>query len=109
VFRPFRPRYLLPIASSWIAAIVASDHLAVAETCNQAKSPASGKPGADRRAARDGIGSICRAARMGVSLDARNPSIVAILHCEFWFDGARERLSARAGPNPQARAPPQSS
>jgi hypothetical protein len=48
-----------------------------------------------------------------VSLDARNPSIVAILHCEpdrvLRSDGARELLAARAGPRTQARAPPQSS
>jgi len=48
-----------------------------------------------------------------VSLDARNPSIVAILRRESdrvrWSDGARELLAARAGPNTSARAPPQSS
>ena len=46
-----------------------------------------------------------------VSLDARNPSIVAILRREsdrvLWSDGARERLAARVGPKTQARAPPQ--
>ena len=68
--------------------------------------------GADRRT-RAEVRSICRAAQMGVSLDARNPSIVTILHRELdrvrWSDGARELLAARAGPNTSARAPPQSS
>jgi hypothetical protein len=103
---------LWPIALSWIAAIVASDHLAAAETCNLAEPPVPGEQGVDPRT-RDGIGSICGAVRIDVSLDARNPSIVAILHSEsdrvLWFDGAQERLTARAGPNTQARAPPQSS
>jgi len=47
---------------------------------------------------------------MGMSLDMRNPSIVAILHREpdrvLWPDGTQELLAARVGPNAQVRAPP---
>jgi len=46
----------------------------------------------------------------GVSLDTRNPSIVAILHCEpdrvLWPDGTQKFLAACAGQNAHARAPP---
>jgi hypothetical protein len=67
--------------------------------------PAGAKSG--NRSVSDGHGG------GAVSLDARNPFIVAILQrCSdrvLWSDGAREALAARAVDNTQARAPPQSS
>jgi hypothetical protein len=101
---------LSPIATSWIA-MAGPDPLAVAEIRfrNLVRFPASGDLGLDHRA-HDGLGSIRCAARLGMSLEARNPAIFAILDGEpdqVLRPDAQEHRAVRAGVNAQPRAPPQ--
>jgi hypothetical protein len=102
---------LAPIASSWAAAIAASDPLGAAEICfhNPSQTPASGEQGADHRA-HDRLCSICCAAQAGAALDTPNHPEVAVPHRQparvVWHNGAPEWGVARTGSNAQARAPP---
>ena len=102
---------LAPIASSWTAAIAASDPLGAAEICfhDPSQTPASRDQGADHRA-HDRLCSICCAAQAGAALDTpnhpasvepdRQPARV------IWHNGAPDWAVARTGSNAQARAPP---
>jgi len=102
---------LAPIASSWTAAIAASDPLGAAEICfnNPSPTPASGDQGADHRA-HDRLCSICCAAQAGAALDTPNQPVAAVTDRQaarvVWHNGAPERGVARTGSNAQARAPP---
>jgi hypothetical protein len=78
---------------------------------NPAKSSASGDLGLGHRG-HDGLGSVRCTAQASSSLDARNASMLAIRNDKpdrgFWPDVAQQHhLPACAGPNTQARAPPQ--
>jgi hypothetical protein len=103
---------LAPIAAGWTAAIAVSDPLGVAEIChsNPAALPESGDQGADHRA-HDGLCSICCAAQASAALDTPQSVAVAIpfrQHADVvWRDSAPAHVSAGAGSNAQARAPPQ--
>jgi hypothetical protein len=102
---------LAPIASSWTAAIAASDPLGAADICfnNPSQSPASGDQGADHRA-HDRLCSICCAAQAGTALDTPNHPASAGPDRQparvVWHNGAPEWGVARTGSNAQARAPP---
>jgi hypothetical protein len=102
---------LAPIASSWTAAIVASDPLGAAEICfnDPSQSPASDDQGADHRA-HDRLCSICCAAHAGAALDTPNQPGSALTDREparvIWHNSAPDWGVARAGSNAQARAPP---
>jgi hypothetical protein len=102
---------LAPIASTWTAAIAASDPLGAAEICfnNPSQTPATGDRGADHRA-HDRLCSICCAAQAGAALDTPNQPASAGPDRQparvIWHIGAPDWVAARTGSNAQARAPP---
>jgi hypothetical protein len=102
---------LAPIASSWTAALAASDPLGMADICfnNPSQTPASGDQGADHRG-HDRLCSICCAAQASAALDTPNQPASAIPHRQAapvaWHNGAADWAVARTGSNAQARAPP---
>lgn len=102
---------LAPIASSWTAAIAASDPLGAADICfnNTAQTPAPGDQGADHRA-HDRLCSICCAAQAGGTLDTPNHPVSTAPERQparvIWHNGAPDWGVARTGSNAQARAPP---
>ena len=101
---------LAPIASSWTAALAASDPLGAAEICfnNPSQPPASGDQGADHRA-HDRLCSICCAAQAGAALDTPNQPAFAVADRQpvrvIWHHRAPDWGVARTGSNAQARAP----
>jgi len=102
---------LAPIASSWTAAIAASDPLGMAEICfnDPSQAPGAGDQGAGHRA-HDRLCSICCAAQAATALDTPNQPVSAAPDRRpagvVWHNGAPERGVARTGSNAQARAPP---
>jgi Protein of unknown function (DUF2946) len=102
---------LAPVASSWTAAIAASNPLGTAEICfhNSSQTDGSGDQGADRRTYHS-LCSICCAAQVSAALDTPNHLTVAVLHRQparvVWRIGVPDWVSARSGSNAQARAPP---
>jgi Protein of unknown function (DUF2946) len=102
---------LAPIASSWTAAIAASDPLGAAEICsNDPSQPhGSGDHGADHRTYHS-LCLICCAAQANAALDAPSHLAVAVLDRQparaVWRIGAPDWILARTGSNAQARAPP---
>jgi Protein of unknown function (DUF2946) len=105
---------LAPIASTWTAAIAASDPLGTAEICfnNPSQTPAPGDQGADHRA-HERLCSICCAAQAGAALDTPNHPASAVPDRQparvIWHNGAPDWGATRTGSNAQARAPPGSS
>jgi hypothetical protein len=102
---------LAPIASSWTAAMAASDPLGAADICfnNPDQTPASGDHGAGHRA-HDRLCSICCAAQAGAALDTPDHPASAVPDRQparvIWHNGAPDWGVARTGSNAQARAPP---
>jgi Protein of unknown function (DUF2946) len=103
---------LAPIASSWTAAIAASNPLGAAEICSHDPSEAHGSggdQGADHRTYHS-LCSICCAAQASAALDTPNHLAVAVLHRQparvVWQIGTPDWGVARTGSNAQARAPP---
>jgi hypothetical protein len=102
---------LAPIASSWTAAIAASDPLGAADICfnNPSQPPPSDDRGVDHRT-HDRLCSICCAAQTGAALDTPNHATSAVPDRQparvVWHNGAPEWGVARIGSNAQARAPP---
>jgi hypothetical protein len=102
---------LAPIASSWTAALAASDPLGMADICfnNPSQPPAAGDQGADHRA-HDRLCSICCAAQAAAALDTPTQPAVAVTDRRparvVWHNGAPEWDVARIASNAQARAPP---
>ena len=102
---------LAPIASSWAAAIAASNPLGAAEICSHdpAQTFGSGAQGGDHRTYH-GLCLICCTAQASAALDTPNQLTVAALHRQparmVWRIGAADWGVARTGSNTQARAPP---
>ena len=105
---------LAPIASTWTAAIAASNPLGAAEICfnDPSQTNDSGDQGADHRT-HHGLCLVCCAAQASAALDAPNHVVVAALHRQparvVWRNGAPDRGVFRTGSNAQARAPPRMS
>ena len=102
---------LAPIASTWTAAIAASNPLGAAEICfnNPSQTHDSGDQGADHRTYH-GLCLVCCAAQASAALDTPNHLVVAVFDRQparlVWRFGALDRGMFRAGSNAQARAPP---
>ncbi|WP_354142535.1 DUF2946 family protein [Bradyrhizobium sp. NP1] len=105
---------LAPVAACWAASIAASDPLQVAgaichDSAGAAQDGQQGVPTGDPRA-HGGSCAICCIANAGTSLDSPTPVALPTPYRQVarvvWHDQAPSLLTARAGSNTRARAPP---